>query len=63
MRGRVPVFEMFKIDKEMQTVILKKPVEQEIYKLARSKGMITLREDAIIKSMKGDIPFKEVYNF
>jgi type IV pilus assembly protein PilB len=63
MRGRIPVFEMFKIDKEMQSIILKKPVEQEIYKLARSKGMITLHEDAIIKSMKGDIPFKEVYNF
>ena len=63
MRGRIPVFEMFKVDKEMQNIILKKPVEQEIYKLARSKGMITIREDAIIKGVKGDIPFKEVYNF
>jgi len=61
--GRVALFEMFKIDKEMQNVILKNPQEQEIYKLARSKGMLTLREDAIIKSLKGDIPLQEVYNF
>ena len=63
MSGRVPVFEMFAIDKDMQNIILKKPVEQEIYKLARSRGMITLREDAIVKSLHGDIPLQEVYNF
>ena len=61
--GRVALFEMFKIDKEMQNVILKNPQEQEIYKLARSKGMLTIREDAIVKSIKGDIPFQEIYNF
>lgn len=63
MAGRVPVYEMFKIDKEMQEIILKKPQEQEIFKLARSRGMLTIREDAILKSVKGLIPFKEVYNF
>lgn len=60
--GRIALFEMFKIDKEMQNIILKNPVEQEIYKYARSKGMLTLREDAILKSIKGDIPLQEVYN-
>jgi len=63
MLGRVPVYEMFSIDKEMQQVILKKPQEQDIYKLARSRGMITIREDAIVKSIKGMVPFKEIYNF
>lgn len=62
-RGRIPIYEMFKIDKEMQDVILKKPSEQDVYKLARSKGMLSLREDAILKGLKGDIAFKEVYNF
>jgi len=61
--GRVAIFEMFKIDKEMQNVILKKPQEQEIYKLARSRGMLTIKEDAILKSLRGDIPLQEVYNF
>jgi len=61
--GRVALFEMFKIDKEMQNIILKNPQEQLIYQLARSKGMITLREDAIIKSLKGEVPFSEIYKF
>jgi len=63
MSGRIPIFEMFKVDKDMQNIILKNPKEQDIYDLARSKGMITLREDAILKNLKGDIPLREVYNF
>ncbi len=60
-RGRVAVFEAFKIDKEMQSIILKSPVESEIYKLARSKGMIIMREDAMIKSIEGKVPFQDAY--
>jgi type IV pilus assembly protein PilB len=62
-RGRIAVFEMFKIDKEMQAVILKSPTNEAIYKLARSKGMLMMREDAMFKSLAGIIPFTEVYNF
>lgn len=63
LKGRIPLFEMFKVDKEMQGMILKNPVEEDIYKLARSKGMLTLREDAIVKSVRGEVPFQEVFNF
>lgn len=62
-RGRIAVFEMFKIDKDMQDVILKNPTDAAIYKLARSKGMLMMREDAMLKSLQGTIPFTEVYNF
>ncbi|MFH1200869.1 MAG: GspE/PulE family protein [bacterium] len=62
-QGRIAVFEMFKVDKEMQTVILKNPTNAAIYKLARSKGMLMMREDAMLKSLQGIIPFTEVYNF
>jgi type IV pilus assembly protein PilB len=62
-RGRIAVFEMFKIDKEMQGIILKDPTNSTIYKRARSQGMLTMREDAMIKSLEGLIPFTEVYNF
>lgn len=57
--GRVAVFEMLEIDKEMEKAILKKADENEIYKLARAKGMITLKEDALLKSMAGLVPFRE----
>ncbi|MDR3519630.1 MAG: GspE/PulE family protein [Candidatus Pacebacteria bacterium] len=62
-RGRVAIFEMFKIDKEMQQVILKNPTNEAIYKVARIKGMLMMREDAMFKSLAGVIPFTEVYNF
>ena len=62
-RGRIAIYEMFRIDKEMQSVILKNPSELEIYKTARRKGMLMMREDAMLKAINGIIPFKEVYNF
>ncbi|OGI73635.1 hypothetical protein A3D42_01460 [Candidatus Nomurabacteria bacterium RIFCSPHIGHO2_02_FULL_41_18] len=62
-RGRIAVCEMFKVDKEMQNVILKNPVNSEIYKVARKNGMFVMREDAMLKSLEGIIPFTEVYNF
>lgn len=62
-RGRIAVFEMFKVDKEMQEVILKNPTNEAIYEVARRKGMLMMREDAMLKSLEGIIPFTEVYNF
>ena len=62
-RGRVAVYEMFNVDKDMQAVILKNPVQSEIYNVARKNGMLLMREDAILKAIDGVIPFKEVYNF
>ncbi|MBI3888501.1 type II/IV secretion system protein [Candidatus Nomurabacteria bacterium] len=62
-RGRIAVFEMFKIDKEIQAVILKNPTNGAIYEVARRKGMLMMKEDAMLKSIEGIIPFTEVYNF
>ncbi len=62
-RGRIAVYEMFKVDKEMQDTILKNPTSSEIYKVARKKGMLSMREDAMLKALNGITPFKEVYNF
>ncbi len=63
MKGRIAIFEMFKVDREMISVILKNPTNNEIYKQARAKGMLSMREDAILKAMQGVIPYKEIYNF
>jgi type IV pilus assembly protein PilB len=62
-RGRIAVFEMFKVDKEMQDVILKNPVESEIYRVARKNGMLSMKEDALLKAINGVIPKSEIYNF
>jgi len=62
-KGRMAVFEMFKMDSDIEQVILKNPVESEVFKAARKKGLITVKEDAIIKAMQKMIPFEEVNQF
>jgi type IV pilus assembly protein PilB len=59
-RGRTAVFEVFKMDKDIESVILKSPTELEVSKLLRSKGTLTMKEDAILKAFKREIPFSEV---
>ncbi|MCU0660621.1 MAG: GspE/PulE family protein [Candidatus Pacebacteria bacterium] len=61
-KGRVATYEMFKVDKDIENLILKSPSEQDIYKAVRQKGMLTMREDAILKALRGEIPFADVYN-
>lgn len=60
-KGRISVHEMFKVDRDMQRLILKAPSEEEVYSLARKKGMLTMREDGFMKSLKGLLPMSEVY--
>lgn len=59
-RGRIAVFEVFKMDKEIENAILKTPTELEISKLLRQKGMFSMKEDAMIKAFNKVIPFEEV---
>ncbi len=58
--GRAAVLEILEVDKEIERVILKNPVEPDIWEVARSKGMLTMREDAILKAFGGVIPFEEI---
>jgi type IV pilus assembly protein PilB len=59
-RGRMAVFEIFKMDKEIENIILKEPTELSISTLLRKKGMLSMKEDAIIKAFQKEIPFEEV---
>lgn len=61
-KGRIAVFEMFPVDKELERIILSKPTELEIGTYARTHGMLTMREDAILKSMQGLVPWSEVHS-
>lgn len=59
-RGREAVYEMYEMDREMEEVILKNPIESAVYDIARKRGMLTMKEDAIIKAMQKKIPFEEI---
>jgi type IV pilus assembly protein PilB len=59
-RGRTGVFEVLHMDDEVERIVLSDPRESDIYKAARAKGMLTMKEDAIMKSFRRLIPFEEV---
>ncbi|MFH1178644.1 MAG: GspE/PulE family protein [bacterium] len=59
-RGRTAVFEILRMNKKIEQVVLKEPVEEKIYAAARASGMLTMREDAIVKALNGEIPFEEI---
>lgn len=59
-KGRVGVFEVLELDRDLEEVILTDPSSLSIYKKAREKGLITLKEDAMLKAFEGKIPFEEV---
>ncbi len=62
-RGRVAIFEMLRIDKEIEGIILKNPIYSEIYKVARKNGMLLMKEDAMLKALDGIVPMSEAYRF
>ncbi len=59
-RGRIGVFEIFKMDKNIEKIVLTNPVDTEIYKVIRANGTLTMREDAILKAFAKKIPFEEI---
>ena len=59
-KGRTAVMEIVKMSDELEEVILSDPSEQNLYKVAREQGMLTMKEDAIIKSLEAKVPFQEV---
>ncbi len=59
-RGRIPVLEILEIDNDIQNAILRKVGDDKLYEIAREKGMITMKEDAMLKSMDGIVPFVEI---
>lgn len=59
-RGRMAVAEVIEMDREFERAILTNATEETIYKLARGKGMLTMKEDAMLKAFKGEVPWSEV---
>lgn len=60
-RGRMASFEVLEMGHDIEHLILSGTVaEEEIQKKAREHGFLTMKEDAIIKSAQGLIPFEEV---
>ena len=59
-RGRTAVFELLEMDRDFEKILLEAPTEEAIDQLARKKGFLTMKEDALLKVFAGVIPFEEV---
>lgn len=59
-KGRVGVFEVLEMSDELERIILTDPSSLAIYEQARKEGLITFKEDAILKAVEGRITFEEV---
>lgn len=59
-RGRLGVYEVFKMTPELQTMIVEEKPIEDIRQKAIDDGMLTLRMDGIIKWMKGLTDLKNV---
>ncbi len=59
-RGRTGVFEILRMNKNIEQAVLTASNEESVYAAARASGMLTMREDAIVKALSGVIPFEEI---
>lgn len=59
-KGRIAVFEILEVDKELEKIILTNPKNTALQLAARKRGMFTMKEDAMFKAFNKIIPFKEV---
>ncbi len=58
--GRIGVFEVLSMTDELSQIILKEPEEQKIIREASRQGMITMRQDGILKVLDGITTIEEV---
>ncbi len=58
--GRMGVFEILDMTPELGELILKEPSENKIAEEAKRQGMVTMKQDGILKAIKGVTSFEEV---
>ena len=59
-RGRIGIFEAVLIDDEIEKFILTSPSIVDLKEKAIKKGMVTMRQDGLIKALEGVTTLEEV---
>ena len=59
-RGRMGIFEVLSMTPELEKIILTGPSESRIQEEAKRQGMINMRQDGILKVLKGTIGLEEL---
>ncbi|HOF50180.1 MAG TPA: ATPase, T2SS/T4P/T4SS family [Candidatus Colwellbacteria bacterium] len=58
--GRIAIFEIMKMTRELEKIIASNPTEADVVDEGERQGMITLRQDGILKVLDGFISIEEV---
>ncbi len=59
-KGRTGLFEILEVTEKLSEIITNNPTEERVWEEAKRQGMITLRQDGVIKSLKGITSMEEV---
>ena len=58
--GRTAIFEVLQMTKKLQAVIEGGATLEKIAEAAKEQGMVTLRQDGIVKALKGNVSMEEI---
>src|SRR3989344_3155768 len=59
-KGRIALFEVLEMTRELEDIINKDPSEGKIVDEARRQGLVTMRQDGIIKALDGVVSMEDV---
>lgn len=59
-RGRIGLYEILEVTKELSKIITDGAAEEDIIKEAKRQDMITIRQSGFIKAVRGDVMVEEV---
>ena len=59
-KGRIAVFEAILMDEKIEKILDKDPSEREIKRVAKSQGILSLKEDGVVKILTGITSFSEL---
>ena len=58
--GRIGIYEVLEMTPQLSKLILKEPSEDELRQEAKRQGMITIKQDGLLKALKGLTSFEEI---
>jgi type IV pilus assembly protein PilB len=58
--GRIGIFEILEMTEQLSEIVLKEPSEVRIQEEAQRQGMVTMKQDGILKVLEGITSFEEV---
>ncbi len=59
-KGRIGIFEAIRTDESIEKIMPENPSEHEIKKVARNQGILSMRQDGIVKILNGITSIEEV---